>query len=106
MDRVPGSEHDDRRPRAARAEPPGDLEPVEVRQPEIEDDRVEHVAAVGKVETVAAGPCELDDVPVLAEEPAEQAPQTRVVLDDEKVHSSLLPAVSEGSLRNRPAGRV
>ena len=99
VQRIAGGEHDDRRRAAASPEPPGDLEPVDVGQADIEDDRIEGRAAVGDVEAVLTGRRELHDVTVLAKQPAQEATQPRIVLHDKEVHGLFIAAVSEGSLR-------
>ena len=68
-------------------------------QPDVQDDRIQRVACFSQDQAIAARHGELDDVSILAEEPSQEAPEAGVVLDDEKVHNVLLPALSEGSMR-------
>ena len=73
VERVAGGQHDDRRRAAAGPEPTRDLEPVESGRPMSRTIASRVAAAVGHVEAVLAGLGQLDDVTVLAEEPAQQA---------------------------------
>ncbi len=96
---VTSGQHDDRRPAAASADPPGDLQPVEIRQTDVEDDRIEARPAVGSLEAVATGRRKLDDVPVPCQEADEQTAKAWVVLDDKKVHPVVVQAVPERILK-------
>ena len=77
----------------------GDLEPVDIGQADIEDQRVEAAAGLDELERLTATDSEVDDVAFLGQEPLEEPPQPRVVLDDEHVHVPVLRPVSEGSLK-------
>ena len=74
----------------ARPDPAGDLEPVEIGQADIQDDRVETRAAVGDVEAVR-GRCAASSTTCRSsrEQADEEATQARIVLDDEEVHRSV-----------------
>ena len=102
-DAVPRGEHQDRDAAASGAHPPGDLEPVDVGQADIEDQRIEAAAGLDELERLAATDREVDDVAFLGQEPLEEPTQPRVVLDDEHVHVPVLRPVSEGSLKGRSA---
>src|SRR6266480_1809485 len=85
--------------RAATANSTGNLQAVDVRQPDVEDDRVETCSAVGRLETVATGGSELHDVTVFGEEANEKSPEARIILDHKQVHRTGLTRVSERTLK-------
>jgi hypothetical protein len=64
----------------------GDLETADVGQPDVQDDALDARRVLRDLEAAPAVGRKLDDVPVVLQQALEQAPQTRIVLDDEQVH--------------------
>ena len=91
-------EHEDRDHGAAGPQPAGDLEAGDVRQAHVEHDRVEagrlrHLqggAAVGRA---------LDQVPLAAQQAGDEVGETRIVLDEQEVHGSCVPATDQRFLK-------
>ena len=71
-------------------QPAGDLEAGQVRQPDVEHDRVDARAA-GQLERGGAGRGALDEMPLAAEQPRDEVGEARVVLDEQEVHPPCLP---------------
>ena len=84
--RVACGEHQDRHVRAGRAHPAGDLEPGDVGQADVQDDRLDAGGGGRDLDAGDAVGRQLDHVPVLLEEAAKQSTETGIVLDDEQVH--------------------
>ncbi len=101
-DAVPRREHQDRDAAAAGPHPPGDLEPVDVGQADIEDQGIEAATRLDELERLATADREIDDVAFLGQESLEEPTQPGIVLDDEHVHVLVLRSVSEGSLKVAP----
>ena len=85
-DRVAGGEHDDREVLVGGAQPAGHLETVDVRQPDVEDDRIDPVGRIGQLERGPAVLCQLDHVAVRLEQPAQRPAESFVVLDNQQMH--------------------
>ena len=83
---VARGQHEDRRPDPRRAQPATDLEPVDPRQHDVEDDRV----VVGRVrsrERVLAGDGNVHRVRLLGQPTAQQGGELHLVLDDQEAHA-------------------
>ena len=85
-DRVAGGEHEDRELAPLPAQAPGDLEPGDVRQADVEDHGLDPGAVLGDRQAGLAVERDVDDVAVLLEEPPQGPAQALVVLDDEEMH--------------------
>ena len=82
---VARGEHEDRAPPAALAQLPADLEPVDIGQHQVQDDRV--VGVLGpEPERVLPAPGHVDRVPLLLERALEQAGHLDLVLHDQHPH--------------------
>jgi len=57
-----------------------------------------------RLEAIVAGRAELHDVTVLGEEPDEESPEARIILDHEQVHRTGLTRVSERTLKKHVIG--
>jgi hypothetical protein len=80
---IPGGRHDHRN-RRHRPQHPENLGPVDVRQPEIEDDQVRPVGD-GLGQPVHAGRGGGDRVPAVGQAADQRRPDGRVVLDQQKL---------------------
>ena len=88
--------------------------PLDVGQADVEDDALDAGRVLGDLEAGRAVDGHLDDVPVVLEQPLEQPPEARVVLDDEQMHgrqptrSSLghLTTVTSLAVRSRVGAAV
>ena len=67
-------------------QPARHLEAVDVRQPDVEDDRIDPVGRVGQLERGPAVRRQLDHVAVRLEQPAQGPAESFVVLDDQQMH--------------------
>jgi hypothetical protein len=88
LERVARSEHEDRHVVAVLAQAAGDVDAVQPRQPEVEDDQVrqERMRLVERLDAVAG---ELDVVPVQPQRALQDVGDFLVVLDDEYSHGSV-----------------
>ncbi len=86
-DRVASREHQDRHLRALLSKGPSHVESRPVRQPDVEDDRVqlEGVGGCG-LQPVLGRQGRLDYVAILAEKPLQETAEAGIVLYDEQMH--------------------
>ena len=91
-DPVPSGEHQHRAPPSRLAQPPADLEPVEIGQHDVEDDHV--IGVLGREpHRLASVTRDVDRVALLLEPALEEARHLRLVLHDEHAHQDR-PAAS------------
>ena len=82
VERVAGGEEEHRRPDAVGPEPPGDLEPVEVRQHHVEHDQVRR-PVLGHGQGAAPGRRLVDVEPLVAQRRRDRVDDRRFVVDDQ-----------------------
>ena len=82
-----GGEHQHRDHHAAGAPALEQRQPVDARQPQIEDDRVVLLGGGEKVGALAVGG-DVDHIPALSAAGGEPAGQQRLILDDQDSHST------------------
>jgi hypothetical protein len=80
-DGLPGGKHEDRHPARSLPELTADIEPIDVPQPDVQDDRVV-IAFAGHPHRIVAAGLGIDCVSVLAERPLQQSRHLRGILDD------------------------
>jgi hypothetical protein len=78
-------QHEDRQARVREADPATDVEPRDVGQADVEDDRVGAAAVERQIEAIASVRGDVHHVSVTPQEPREGAGEARVVFDDEHV---------------------
>ena len=86
VDGVSGGEHQDRELAAVLPEPARDVEAGHVREPDVEDHGLDARRRVGQLQRRLAVGRDLHHVAVVLEQAAEDALETRVVLDEQQVH--------------------
>ena len=74
--------------------------PGQVRQPDVEHDRVDPRAG-GELERGRARRGALDEMPLAAEQPRDEVGEARVVLDQEQVHPPCVPPQHQRFLKAR-----
>src|SRR5450759_1769522 len=84
--RIPRRQHQDRHRVSHPAELPRDLETGPVRQPDIEDDRLEARGGPVDLQALIGRLSGLHRVAVLRQEPPEEPDEPGVILDDQQVH--------------------
>jgi hypothetical protein len=80
-DGLPRGEHEDRHPPRSPAKLAADIETVDIRQPDVQDDRIE-VALAGHPDSIVAAGLDIDRVSILAERPLQHSRHPRGILDD------------------------
>ena len=103
LDLVAGREHQDRNAVTAPAETPADLEAVDHRHQDVEDDRVGlGLAVLQPRERLAAVGRELDLVPLELERALQRLANGAFVVDNQDSHSPIVLAEAERLLREGP----
>jgi hypothetical protein len=95
VDLLPACAHDDDRDARALAQPPADLETVDVRQAQVE----QHEVGLRSVEGLAAGGRAVDLHPLPAEPLGERLGDCVLVLDDQNSHAAMLAPPAHPGIR-------
>jgi len=94
LHRIARGEHQDRGLVAAGTQATGDLQAADVRQTDVQDDRIE-TGHLRNLQRLGAVRHELDQVPIALEQPFQQAAEPSVILNDKQVHGRpMLPRIA------------
>lgn len=81
-----GGEHEEGDGRPAGPQAPGDIGSRDVREADIEHDRIDPGARLGDLERPFAGAGELHQVTLLGQQALEERAEAGIVFDDEEMH--------------------